>query len=168
VRQAEADSGRRRDLLTTNEREELKRLHKEKRRAPPRERDPEGRLRLFRDGARPDPAKVTRYVEERRDRKLSRRSTPPAPATDGCTACARTGGSCADGAWRVGRARVARLMRAEGLEGVRRGKKRRTRIPDEQVAERGRDLQQRDFPATRPGEKWVSDITYLLTWQGLW
>jgi transposase len=29
VRQAEADSGRRRDLLTTNEREELKRLRKE-------------------------------------------------------------------------------------------------------------------------------------------
>lgn len=29
VRQAEADSGRRRDLLTTDEREELKRLRKE-------------------------------------------------------------------------------------------------------------------------------------------
>src|SRR4051794_20728102 len=30
------------------------------------ERDLEGRLRLFRDGARPDPAKVIAYVEERR------------------------------------------------------------------------------------------------------
>jgi putative transposase len=31
----------------------------------------------------------------------------------------------------VGRDRVARLMREQGLEGVRRGKKRRTTIPDE-------------------------------------
>src|SRR5213080_1527866 len=31
------------------------------------ERGLEGRVRLFRPGARPDPATVTRYVEERRD-----------------------------------------------------------------------------------------------------
>jgi putative transposase len=66
----------------------------------------------------------------------------------------------------VGRDRVARLMRAEGLEGVRRGKKRRTTIPDEQVAERARDLLQRDFTASAPNEKWVCDITYLRAWQG--
>ena len=59
VRQAEADSGRRRDLLTSEEREELKRLRQGERRAEAGERDLEGRLRLFRDGARPDPAKVT-------------------------------------------------------------------------------------------------------------
>jgi transposase-like protein len=66
VRQTEADTGRRRDLLTTDERDELKRLRKRGRRVAARERDLEGRLRLFRDGARPDPAGVTRYVEERR------------------------------------------------------------------------------------------------------
>jgi putative transposase len=65
----------------------------------------------------------------------------------------------------VGRDRVARLMRQEGLEGTRRGKKRRTTIPDE-AAERARDLLQRDFTATRPNEKWVADITYLRTWNG--
>ena len=59
----------------------------------------------------------------------------------------------------VGRDRVARLMRAEGLEGVRRGKKKRTTIPDEAAVERARDLLQRDFTATRPNEKWVADIT---------
>jgi HTH-like domain len=37
------------------------------RRAQAREHDPEGRIGVFRDGARPDPAKVSRYVEERRD-----------------------------------------------------------------------------------------------------
>src|SRR5204863_567692 len=34
--------------------------------AGPRERDLEGCLRVFRAGARPDPATMTRYVEERR------------------------------------------------------------------------------------------------------
>jgi putative transposase len=66
----------------------------------------------------------------------------------------------------VGRDRVARLMRQEGLEGTRRGKKRRTTIPDEAALEQARDLLQRDFTATRPNEKWVADITYLRTWNG--
>jgi transposase InsO family protein len=66
----------------------------------------------------------------------------------------------------VGRDRVARLMRQEGLEGIRRGKKRRTTVPAETALERARDLVQRDFSATRPNEKWVADITYLRTWTG--
>jgi putative transposase len=66
----------------------------------------------------------------------------------------------------VGRDRVGRLMRAEGLEGVRRGKKKRTTIPDETAVERAPDLLQRDFTATRPNEKWVADLTYVRTWQG--
>ena len=57
-------------------------------------------------------------------------------------------------------------MRAEGLEGVRRGKKKRTTTPDEAALERTRDLLQRDFTATRPNEKWVADITYVRTWNG--
>ena len=57
-------------------------------------------------------------------------------------------------------------MRQEGLEGVRRGKKKRTTIPDEAAVERARDLVQRDFSASRPNEKWVADITYLHTWSG--
>ena len=66
----------------------------------------------------------------------------------------------------VGRDRVARLMRREGLEGARRGKKRRTTIADEAALERARDLVQRDFRATRPNQLWVADITYLRTWSG--
>ena len=66
----------------------------------------------------------------------------------------------------IGRDHVARLMRQEGLEGVRRGKKRRTTIPDEVALERARDLVQRDFAASRPNEKWVADITYIRTWNG--
>ena len=54
----------------------------------------------------------------------------------------------------VGRDQVARLMGQEALEGVRRGKKKRTTIPDEAALERARDLVQRDFSAARPNEKW--------------
>jgi putative transposase len=64
----------------------------------------------------------------------------------------------------VGRDRVARLMRQEGL--VRRGKKKRTTIPDEAALESARDLLQRDFTASQPNEKWVADVTYLRTWNG--
>lgn len=66
----------------------------------------------------------------------------------------------------VGRDRVGRLMRKEGLEGIRRGKKKRTTIPAEAPTERAADLVQRDFTASRPNEKWVCDLTYLRTWQG--
>lgn len=59
----------------------------------------------------------------------------------------------------IGRDRVARLMRQEGLEGVRRGKKQRTTIPDEAALERARDLLQRDFAATAPNEKRVADTS---------
>jgi putative transposase len=66
----------------------------------------------------------------------------------------------------VGRDRVGRLMRKAGLEGIRRGKKKRTTIAAEAPAERAADLLQRDFTASRPNEKWVCDLTYLRTWQG--
>jgi putative transposase len=57
-------------------------------------------------------------------------------------------------------------MRQEGLEGVRRGKKKRTTTPDEKAIERARDLVQRDFSACRPNQLWVADMTYVRTWQG--
>ncbi len=66
----------------------------------------------------------------------------------------------------VGRDHVARLMRQEGLEGVCRGKQRRTTVVDEAALERARDLVERDFAAGRPDEKWVADITYIRTWNG--
>jgi len=66
----------------------------------------------------------------------------------------------------VGRDQVARVMRQNGLEGKRKGGKKRTTIPDETAAERARDLLQRDFSTTGPNQKWVCDLTYVRTWNG--
>ena len=68
---------------------------------------------------------------------------------------------------RVGRDRVARLMRQHGLQGAkRRGKPWRTTKPDPR-AQRPPDLVERDFVASRPDEKWFADFTYLRCWEGL-
>jgi putative transposase len=61
----------------------------------------------------------------------------------------------------AGRDQVARVMRQAGLEGKRKGGKKRTTIPDEAAAEKARDLLQRDFTATAPNQKWVCDFTYV-------
>lgn len=66
----------------------------------------------------------------------------------------------------VARCTVARLMRAEGLRGVVRGRRVRTTIPDP-LADRPRDLVARNFTATRPNQLWVSDFTYVATWRGV-
>ncbi len=67
---------------------------------------------------------------------------------------------------RIGRKRVARLMRQLELEGIsRRGKRRRTTIPDPAAAP-APDLVGRRFTAARPNELWLADITYLPTREG--
>lgn len=66
---------------------------------------------------------------------------------------------------RVGRKRVARLMRELKLEGVSRRGKRKVKkaVPEMPAAP---DLIKRNFVATRPNELWVADITYIPTWEG--
>jgi putative transposase len=65
----------------------------------------------------------------------------------------------------VARCTVARLMRAMGLQGVVRGRKVRTTIPDA-VAACPLDRVNRQFKAPRPNALWVSDFTYVATWAG--
>jgi transposase InsO family protein len=65
----------------------------------------------------------------------------------------------------VARCTVSRLMRSLGLQGVVRGKKFKTTIPDES-ADRPVDLVERNFVAERPNQLWVSDLTYVSTWRG--
>ena len=65
----------------------------------------------------------------------------------------------------VARCTVERLMKAQGLSGVRRGKRCITTIPDE-LAEKPLDLVNRQFVAEQPNQLWVADITYVATWSG--
>ena len=65
----------------------------------------------------------------------------------------------------VARCTVERLMRRLGLQGVRRGKVIRTTTPDSSVP-CPRDQVNRQFQAERPDQLWVSDFTYVSTWQG--
>jgi putative transposase len=65
---------------------------------------------------------------------------------------------------RVGKKRVARLMRLAGVEGVtRRRKYKSTRDKDARPAP---DLVERAFNASGPDQLWVADITYVPTWTG--
>jgi putative transposase len=65
----------------------------------------------------------------------------------------------------VARCTVERLMGELHLEGVRRGKTRRTTTPDAATV-RPADLVERDFSASRPNQLWVADLTYVATWSG--
>ena len=65
----------------------------------------------------------------------------------------------------VARCTVERLMRKLGIQGVRRGKVVRTTISDKTTI-CPLDKVNRQFRADRPNQLWVSDFTYVSTWQG--
>ncbi len=79
----------------------------------------------------------------------------------------------ADKVWRelhregqpVARCTVERLMRRHGWRGVMRGKVVRTTISDPK-APFPLDRVNRQYKADRPNQLWVSDFTYVSTWQG--
>jgi putative transposase len=66
---------------------------------------------------------------------------------------------------RVGRKRVARLMRAAGLRGATLRKFVVTTVSSSQPAQVP-DLVERRFYAERPNRLWVADATYIPTWSG--
>jgi transposase InsO family protein len=65
----------------------------------------------------------------------------------------------------VARCTVERLMRQMGLRGAVRGKETRTTIADK-AAPCPADKVNRQFRAPHPNALWVSDFTYVATWQG--
>jgi putative transposase len=65
----------------------------------------------------------------------------------------------------VAKCTVERLMRLNGIEGARRGKKPKTTIPDN-TATRPSDLVDRNFTAPRPNRLWIADMTYVRTYSG--
>ncbi|MEP1573625.1 MULTISPECIES: IS3 family transposase [Bacteria] len=65
----------------------------------------------------------------------------------------------------VARCTVSRLMRSMGLQGIIRGKPVKTTFPDKS-APSPLDRVNRQFRAPAPNRLWVSDYTYVATWQG--
>jgi len=65
----------------------------------------------------------------------------------------------------VARCTVERLTRKAGLRGVMRGKVVRTTVADA-TAPCPLDRVNRQFKAQRPNQLWISDFTYVSTWQG--
>jgi putative transposase len=66
---------------------------------------------------------------------------------------------------RISRKRVARLMKAAGISGVRPRKRYKTTIRIPGIAP-ATDLVERDFNRSGPNVLWVADITYLRTGEG--
>jgi putative transposase len=66
---------------------------------------------------------------------------------------------------RIGRHRVARLMRKNGIAGVTRRRGFKTTQRGE-VGEHASDLVDRNFGVHGPDQLWVADITYVPTWAG--
>jgi transposase InsO family protein len=66
---------------------------------------------------------------------------------------------------RIARCTVERLMRSLGIQGAVRGKAVKTTVSDK-AAPCPMDHVNRQFQAARPNMLWVSDFTYVSTWQG--
>jgi transposase InsO family protein len=66
----------------------------------------------------------------------------------------------------VARCTVERIMRSQGVVGVQRGRKAPRTTTTDAAAVRPPDLVNRNFTATAPDQLWLSDITYVPTWEG--
>jgi putative transposase len=99
------------------------------------------------------------------DRELVKRIVQIHTASKQTYGAPRIHAELADEGTHVGRKRVERLMKAEGLKGVSRRRFTTTTTRDERVRP-ANDLVDRNFHADRPNMLWVADITYVPTWAG--
>jgi putative transposase len=102
---------------------------------------------------------------ERDDGLLLRRIRTAHQASRGTYGAPRIDFELQEAGLRVGRKRVARLMRRAGIAGVSRRGFVTTTLRDGD-ARPAPDLVLRRFAAERPDQLWVADITYVPTWAG--
>ncbi|MET8221668.1 IS3 family transposase [Streptomyces hirsutus] len=109
------------------------------------------------------PARAARQAA---DERLAARIRKVHKDSDGAYGVPRVTAELRDeGGQVVNHKRVARIMRAIGLEGVRLRRGHRTTVPDPAAA-KAPDLIGRDFTAEAPNTKYVGDITYLSVGSG--
>jgi putative transposase len=99
------------------------------------------------------------------DQDLTRRIRRVHEASRGTYGAIRVHADLRDEGTRIGRKRVARLMRAAGLAGVSRRKWVTTTVQDARAVP-APDLVNRSFRASGPNRLWVADITYNWTVAG--
>lgn len=104
-------------------------------------------------------------IRARRDRELSERIRHIHKRSKGTYGAPRVHAEMREEGVLVGRKRVARLMRQEGLQGVSRRRKVKTTVRDRDVRP-APDLVDRNFSADEPNRLWVADITYIPTGEG--
>ncbi len=104
-------------------------------------------------------------ARRKRDEQISARLVDLHRLSRGVYGSPRLLDDLADEGIHVGRKRVARLMKEQGLQGVsrRRGVRTTRRSTDASPAP---DLVRREFHAERANQIWVADITYVPTWSG--
>jgi transposase InsO family protein len=104
-------------------------------------------------------------AQARNDQQLGERIVEIHDASRGTYGVPRIHAELREEGTKVGRKRVAKLMKANNIQGVSRRKGYKT-------TRKGRerhgipDLVERDFTAMAPDQLWVADITYVPTWSG--
>ncbi|WP_329529469.1 IS3 family transposase [Streptomyces sp. NBC_01462] len=101
-----------------------------------------------------------RAVRQKADAQLAARIRVIHRASDGTYGVPRITAELREDGERVNHKRVARVMKAVGLAGLRLRRKHRTTVPDP-AAVKMPDLISRDFTADQVNTKYVGDITYL-------
>src|SRR3982751_6883862 len=114
-------------------------------------------------GSAPDPAKAS--PRARQDRVLMAQIRRVHEANFGVYGARKVWRQLAREGIVVARCTVERLMRQMGLRGAVRGKETRTTIADK-ATPCPADKVNRQFQAPQPNALWVSDFTYVATWQG--
>ena len=112
---------------------------------------------------RADPAKVS--ARARRDAELGRHVRRVFEENFGVYGVRKVWRQLGREGVTVARCTVARLMREMGLQGIVRGRTKRTTVSDK-AAPCPLDRVNRDFKAERPNALWVADFTYVATWAG--
>ncbi|MFF5161417.1 IS3 family transposase [Streptomyces sp. NPDC000348] len=101
-----------------------------------------------------------RAVRRREDRLLAEKIRQVHGESGGAYGSPRVTAELRVTGLRVNEKRVARVMRAFSITGIRLRRRVRTTVPDPATTQVP-DLFQRDFTVAEPGRKYMGDITYL-------